>query len=177
MKPLYDIAELEWSGFADILREKFESSPAFHKHYESTSISVNIPELISLSSPRPRGIWQFLYVLDEGQYDWLDNALAKIGQLSAGTDKAYADLALRQASHVSQTEPRIYNAPEGGVVIENRTKTGILTLLIEGRIGLIVRSADDFQVKSEFDITLHSINELLARYVHELKLLFLPPES
>ena len=177
MKPPDDMAELERSGYAVVLREQFESRPAFHQHYEPTSIGFNIPELISLSSPWPRGIWQFLYVLDEGQYDWLDNTLAKIGQLSAGTDKAYADLALRQASHVSQTEPRIYNAPEGGVVIENRTDSGFLTLLIEGPIGLIVRSADDFQVKAEFNLTSRSINELLARYVHELRLLFLPPES
>ncbi len=177
MKPPDDSAELERSGYAVVLREQFESRPAFHKHYEPTSIGFNIPELISVSSLWPRGIWQFLYVLDEGQYDWLDNALAKIGPLSAGTDKAYADLALRQASHVSQTEPRIYNAPEGGVVIENRTDSGFLTLLIEGPIGLIVRSADDFQVKAEFNLTSRSINELLARYVHELRLLFLPPES
>ena len=177
MKPPYNIAELERSGYAVVLREQFESTPALHRHYEPLSIGVDIPELISLSSSWPRGIWQFLYVLDEGQFDWLDNALAKIGSLSAGTDKAYADLALRQASHVSPTEPRIYNAPEGGVVIENRTDSGILTLLMEGQIGLIVRSADDFQVKAEFNVTSHSINELLARYVHELRLLLLPPES
>ncbi len=177
MKPPEDILKPEQSGYAVVLREQFEPRPAIHKHYEPTSIGVNIPELISLSSPWPRGIWQFLYVLDEGQYDWLDNALAKIGQLSAGTDKAYADLALHQASHVSQTEPRIYNAPEGGVVIESRTDSGFLTLLIEGPIGLIVRSADDFQVKADFNITSFSINELLARYVHELRLLLLPPES
>ncbi len=177
MKPPDDILKPERSGFAVVLREQFERRPTFHLHYEPTAIGVNIPELISLSSSRPPGIWQFLYVLNDGQYDWLDNALAKIGELSAGTDKAYADLALHQASHVSQTEPRIYNAPEGGVIIESRTDSGILTLLIEAPIGLIVRSADDFQVKAEFNITSHSINELLARYVHELRLLFLPPES
>lgn len=177
MKPPYEIPELEESGYAVVLREEFEPTPAFHEPYRPTAIRINIPALIGLSSPLPQGIWQFLYVSDEGQFDWLDDALAKVGQLSAGTDKVYADLALRQASHVSQTEPRLYNAPEGGVIIENRTESGILTLLIEGSIGLIVRSADDFHINVEFNITSQSINELLARYVYELRLLLLPTES
>jgi hypothetical protein len=115
----------------------------------------------------------FLYSSDEGQYSWLLGALTKVAQLtrSTDTDRAYASLALRQVAHVSQIGPRIYNAPEGGVILESRAKTGMLTLLIENRIGLFVRSADDFEVRAEFDITAISINELLARYVHELKLL------
>jgi hypothetical protein len=86
-----------------------------------------------------------LYLSDEPRYDWLDDALTKAGAMLNGSDRVYADLALRQASHVSQEEPRIYNAPGGGVVIESQTKAGIITLLIEDRIGVIVRSADDFR--------------------------------
>lgn len=149
------ITELEQSGYGAIL------------HYEPTAVGVR--ELINLDSLQLPRFWPFLYLWEDHQYAWLEDARAKIA--------AYADLALRQASHVSQTEPRIYNAPEGGVVIESRTEWGILTLLIESQIGLIVRSADDFQLNAEFNITPHSINELLARYVHELKLLLLPRED
>ena len=56
--------------------------------------------------------------------------------------------------------------------MESQTKDGILTLLIEDPIGVIVRTADDFRVSGEFKITPHSLHELLARYVNELRLLF-----
>lgn len=174
MKSPYDNAAMRGSGYAVVLREQIESEPKLHPNYEPISVGINISEQINLSSLQPQGIWQYLYVSDVGQYDWQDSALTKISEISFGTDKAYADLALQQASHVSQTAPRIYDAPEGGVVIESRGESGILTLLIEGTLGLIVRSADDFQVKAEFHITSHSINEMLARYVYELKLLLLP---
>jgi hypothetical protein len=168
-----NIVEHEQSGYADVLREQPALSFPSHQYTELHAVEVSVSELIDFESARRRGIWQFLYLLDETRYGWLDDALSKIAILSTDSDRVYADLALRQASHVSQKEPRIYNAPGGGVVIESRTKDGILTLLIEDRIGLIVRSADDFRVNAEFNIGPHSINQLLARYVGELRLLFL----
>jgi len=178
--PIYGV-KFEKSGYAVVLRERpdlgtdeldhTESGRPFREHPELYLVGFNVPELVDLGSLQPRGIWQFLFVSDEPRYDWLDHALAKAAGLSSGPDKAYAELALRQASHVSQRKPRVYNAPEGGVVIESQTKDGILTLLIEDPIGVIVRTADDFRVSAEFNITPHSINELLARYVSELRLL------
>jgi hypothetical protein len=170
VSPFY-VVDPDRSGYAVVLREQLESERPFHKHPELYPIGLNIPEVIDLESFRLPGIWQFLYVSAEPRYDWLDDALARVAELSSGSDKVYVDLALRQASHVSQKEPRIYNAPEGGVVMESQTRDGILTLLIEGPIGIIVRTADEFRVSAEFNITPHSINELLARYVSELRLL------
>jgi len=170
------VVDLERSGHAVVLREQ-PTGLAVFPSYQSTVIEVSLSQSISLSSLLPAGIWQYLFVSEEGQFDWVDSALSKTAQLATGTDRAYADLALRQASHVSEVEPRIYNAPEKGVVIEHRSESGILTLLVEGPTGLIVRSADDFQVTAEFNVTAQSINELLARYVYELNLLYLPAES
>lgn len=176
MKPPIDFAEIERSGAAVFLREGTGARPVIDESYKPSSIEIRLPTRIELSGSSSIGISQFLYASDEVHCDWLVDALARIAQLSAGSDRAYAELALRQASHLSQTAPRIYNAPEGGVIIESRTGRGILTLLIEGPIGLIVRSADEFQVKAEFNITSSSINELLVRFLHELRLLFLPSE-
>lgn len=169
--PIYAV-KFEKSGYAVVLREQIESECRFFEHPELYRLGFDIPELVDLGTLLLPGIWQFLYVSDQPRYDWLDDALAMVAELSGGSDKAYADLALRQASHVSQKKPRIYNAPGGGVVIETQTKGGILTLLIEDPIGIIVRTADDFRISAEFKITPHSINELLARYVNELELLF-----
>jgi hypothetical protein len=170
VSPIYGV-EFEKSGYAVVLREQFESGHPFREHPELYLVGFDVPELVDLGSLELQGIWQFLFVSDDPRYDWLDHALAKTAGLSSGPDQAYAELALRQASHVSQREPRIYNAPGGGVVIESQTRDGILTLLIEDPIGVIVRTADEFRVSAEFNITPHSINELLARYVSELRLL------
>jgi hypothetical protein len=180
VSPIYGV-KFEKSGYAVVLGERpdlgtdeldyTESGRPFREHPELYLLGFDVPELVDLGSLQLPGIWQFLFVSDEPRYDWLDHALAKAAGLSSGSDKAYAELALRQASHVSQREPRICNAPGGGVVIESQTRDGILTLLIEGPIGVIVRTADEFRVSAEFNITSHSINELLARYVSELRLL------
>jgi hypothetical protein len=170
VSPFY-VVGFEKSGYAVVLCEQLESERPFRQHPELYPIRLNVPEIIDLESFRVPGIWQFLYVSDERGYDWLDDALVRVAELSSGSDKAYADLALRQASHVSQSEPRIYNSPGGGIVMESQTKYGILTLLIEDHIGVIVRTGDDFRISGEFKITAHSINELLARYVNELRLL------
>ena len=180
VSPIYGV-KFEKSGYAVVLRERpdlgtdeldqTESGRPFREHPELYLVGFNVPEMVDLGSSQLPGIWQYLFVSDEPRYDWLDHALARSAGLSSGSDKAYAELALRQASHVSQREPRIYNAPGGGVVIESQTRDGILTLLIEDPIGVIVRTADEFRVSAEFDITPHSINELLARYVSELRLL------
>jgi hypothetical protein len=167
----------ERSGYADVLQEQSDTRSAFHARYTPVTLKLDIPDEIGLP-PEP-GLWLFLYPSNGGHYSWLFGALSKVALLAGGTDpdKAYANLALRQAAHVSQATPRIYNAPEGGVVVESRTEAGILTLLIEGPVGLIVRSSDDFHVRAQFNITPASINELLARYAHELKLLLLPVEN
>ena len=170
VSPFY-VVGFEKSGYAVVLREQLESERPSHQHPELHPIRLNVPAIIDLESFRVPGIWQFLNISDGPRYGWLDHALATAAELSGGSDRAYAELALRQASHVSQREPRIYNAPGGGVVMESQTKDGILTLLIEDPIGVIVRTADDFRVSGEFKITPHSINELLARYVNELRLL------
>lgn len=177
MERTFDIEDLvERSGFATVLEEQPEYDPLFPVGHRPI-IEVTTSPFIDVDSAQYSGLGQFLYLSEKGQYDWLDNALAKIDQICSGADKVYSELALRQASHISSSEPRIYNAPEGGIVIETRAKSGILTLLIENPIGLIVRSANDFQINAQFNITSHSINELLVRYVHELKLIRLPLES
>jgi hypothetical protein len=176
MMMLLYTANLEQSGYATSLREQHTRNPVYD-YQELTGLKIDIPEVISIVTWEKPATWQFLYLIDEGRYDWLDSALAKTAEISTGSDRAYADLALHQASHVSQSEPRVYSAPEGGVVIENRTASGMLTLLIEGRIGLIVRSADEFHVRAEFNITQSSINELLVRYLGELRLLFVSREN
>jgi hypothetical protein len=180
VSPIYGV-KFEKSGYAVVLRERpdlgtdeldqTESGRPFREHPELYLVGFDVPEMVDLGSLQLPGIWQYLFVSDEPRYDWLDHALARSAGLSSGSDKAYAELALRQASHVAQREPRIYNAPGGGVVIESQTRDGILTLLIEDPIGVIVRTADEFRVSAEFHITPHSINELLARYVSELRLL------
>ena len=78
MELQYDIAELKRSGYAVVLREQFESRPAFHECYETALIRINISKLIYLSNLSETGIWQFLYLSDHSQSDWLDDALLEI---------------------------------------------------------------------------------------------------
>jgi hypothetical protein len=135
-------------------------------------IEVSVQASGNIWAARQPDYWQFIFIRDGGGFDWIDAALAKVAQIATGQDRAYAELALRQASHVSAVEPRIKRAPEGGVLIEHRSGSDVLGLIVEGSIGLIVRTADKFRVSADFDLTAQSINELLARYVFELRLLY-----
>lgn len=110
-----------------------------------------------------------------GTSTWLSEAKKKVEEISEGRNRTYAELALDKAAGLVGSMPRIYSSPEDGIVIEHKIEQGIITLLIEQPIGLLVRSAHDFQVRAEFDINARSINELLARYIEELILLISPP--
>lgn len=132
---------------------------------------VNVPALINFNAPERAGIWQYIFSSGNPYCVWLDSALAKTEVLFSGQHKAYAILALQQASHICEQEPKIYTAPDGGVVIEHHIDTEVLTLLIEEPFGLILRSSDEFQIRAEFDLTPRAINQILARYILELRLI------
>jgi hypothetical protein len=140
-------------------------------HSGSAAIEINAPGSGTAWVNRQPDYWQYLILRDRGGFDWLNSALAKLANIATGQDRAYAELALRQACHISPAEPRIKRAPGGGVVIEHRSETDDLGLIIEGYTGVIVRVADTFRVNTQFDLTPKSINELLVRYVFELNLL------
>lgn len=160
------------SGCPDVLRTKTGVSNWAEKRQD---LRIELPKLYL--SQRPQGLSQFFYIFDRDLQSWIDNALVKLYGCASGSDRAYAELALRQGAHISPEEPRIYNAPEGGVILETRTERGILTLLIEGPVGLLSRSADNFQVTAHFCLSRYSINEMLVRYISELKFLHVAAES
>ena len=171
----YTICHDQRSGNAHVLGEQSDSIPDFSLTGRPLELLIEQPK-IGLSQRDP-GVWQFLYMSDLGLHDWINTALVKLYGQASGSDRAYAELALKQGAHVSAKEPRIYNAPEGGVILENRTERGILTLLIEGSVGILSRSADNFQVSAHFHLSPYSINEMLARYICEMKLLQLGVDS
>ena len=166
----------ERSGQASILEEQDQNPLQYPPWSDHDPNRIGVPLLIHLSDPEHHHVRAITYSTGAAGPAWLTDALSRIDDVSAGADNSYAKLAVRQSSHAAEAAPRIYNAPEGGLVVESRAGNEMLTLLIEGRIGIIVRSSDDFQINAEFNITPHSINELVARYTRELELLFSGPE-
>ncbi len=152
------IVHLDKSGYAVVLREQPEMKIPHHEYLEHTDFRVDVPEFIDLDVSEVKGIWQSLYSPETSHYRWLDDALEDVASFASGSDRAYADLALRQAIHISPDRPRIYRAPEGGVVIESMLDNEMLTLLIENKIGILVRSSYDF--KSMLSLTLHRIQSM-----------------
>jgi hypothetical protein len=98
----------------------------------------------------------------------IETALRCIDKIATPHDKKYAELAIRHIGTLLTSEPRIYNAPEGGVVLEHRNNNNILTVIIEKDLGLIILSCDDSNVTHEFKLSQDTVNEFIARYYEAL---------
>lgn len=107
--------------------------------------------------------------------DWTEAAIHRIGEIATPQDKLYAEMAARHVSSLLSSKPRIYNAPEGGIIIEHRNNVRILTIMIEQELGLIITTSDDFIVTGEFKLSQDTISEFLSRYFEELYMLENPP--
>lgn len=177
MKPPFEVRNLERTGFAIVLREQSESLPDYGVYADASAIEVNLSRRIAVTGAAPTGISQFLFTAEASSFAWLPEGLLEIGRIASGANKGYADLALRQASHVTDRKPLIYSSPEGGVVFEHQLNGRMLTLVIEDALGVLVGSSDHCHANERFEINAHSINELLARYLFELKLLHASGET
>lgn len=93
---------------------------------------------------------------------------AEIDRLSAGREASYAKLALARSQYVTDAQPQIHKAPEGGIVLRSSTEKGTLNIIFEEQNAILIRTTDDFTVQVTCDLNPVSISELLEMYESEL---------
>lgn len=139
----------------------FESESPYHK----------LSDRIEYTSPTRPLFSDLIFPTPSDSSNWLSTSKESAALITAGPNLVYANLCLEQASNLCSEPPRIYQAPEGGIVFEHRNLHRKLTLVIENQLGLIIASSPEVRTNAEFEISFDSINEFLARYVIELRIM------
>lgn len=104
------------------------------------------------------------------QDSWLSTALDQTAAISSGADRAYAEAALRNASMIARTPPKISKSPEGGVSITHKAGDRLVTVIVENKLGVLVSTSSAFQLDATFELNMSSIDEFLRRYNLELSI-------
>tara|TARA_R110002110_G_C13398239_1_gene712553 strand:+ start:1001 stop:1630 length:630 start_codon:yes stop_codon:yes gene_type:complete len=125
------------------------------------------------SSFAARTLWSYEEAADRTERDIQSKRSSLMKDLVSscdGPDRAFAEQALDCfLATLPFLDIKIVPSPENGVLFEHGWREGMLTLLIEGDIGIIVNTGEFYRENFNIEINPHSINILLERYQSELR--------